>query len=655
VAKIDAEGGQVTSADGRVKLVFPPGAVDGEIQVSMTVRDASPQDGNVLSPVIEIETEPALEAPLDVAAMLSLADLPDGVSALQFARHMSVPGELRTVDDGESVDALTYWRPLMLTRPDEEGAPLVPLVHFSAYAPISMTMPHGYVKATSYSSSHGTAPVTSTLSFPTCVPSDEAMTPPPAPEGYVYVGTDVVIDHVYQDQLSSVPLTRPGSPQDMVYIDSETTVDDGTTQCDVIVAHVFTPLAPETEGAGRPCDPSTLNLEPPDAPVGYTYVGRNVMVGNEVDSDLTTVPLGREPKPTDLVLIQSDTSVVDKVNECDIVIQHVFEPASTSSDPVSGCTPSDQMLEPPPPPASEGFAYLGRSVMVNNVYRTDLSTAPLGRVQSPQDVVMISSSTMTGGQGTCDIVVNHIFARTDETGDTRDCAPAAEQLEAPAAPEGYVYVGRDVVIDGVWSERDSTVPLERPESPQDIQQICSQTRVKDGETVCDVIVRHLYAPISHSGCPLPDDLYQIPTVPPCHRYVGYVVVVDAHLVQTSVPLDRPLRASDVVHITSYTKGSEGGTACDVIVGHVFEPIPCPPCQVTVGSEIKPWPMEGEHYIELYFSPRANVSDADRLKLYDLSISKPYAGEQGYFAIYVPPGTDVTHEGNQTTIRMPNCE
>lgn len=657
VANVGPAGGEVISADGRVTLIFPPDALDEEIQVSLTVREPGPDDGDVLSPIIDIETEPKLDRPLDAAALLSVNELPAGVASLQFARLMSWTGEIRGTDGPVPADLeLNYWRPLMLTRIDENGVPSIPLSQFSSYAAVSMTLPVGQFQACSSSSSSGDdvqSPISHTAPVHICVPPAQALTPPTTPEGYVYVGTDVVINAVYQQDLSSVPLTRQGSPQDLVYISSETAVQDGTTGCDVIVAHVFAPLAPETSGAPEPCTPDPQALEPPDTPAGYAYVGRTVMVGHEIDTELSTVPLEREPKPTDLVETHSSTLVKDKVNECDIVVLHVFEPASSTGTSES-CKPSEQMLTPQDPP--DGFVYLGREVVINGVYNLDLSTAPLGRMHLADDLVMVSSSTKSsGGQVTCDIVVGHVFARADTTKAMRECMPSWQQLDAPPAPQGFVYVGRDVVINGEWSEQYSTVPLDRPESPQDINRISSVTQVRDGETVCDVIVRHVYAPISHSGCPLPDDLYTIPRVPPCHRYVGYNVVVNHHLVGTNVPLDRPFYPTDVVQIDSRTTVVDGELTCDVIVAYVFEPIPCPPCKTTVTCEIKPYAHEAENYTELYFPEQGNVSDQDRQTLLDLSISKPYEHTGGSFSIILPPGAEISQDGNQTTITLPDCQ
>jgi hypothetical protein len=216
-------------------------------------------------------------------------------------------------------------------------------------------------------------------------------------------------------------------------------------------------------------------------------------------------------------------------------------------------------------------------------------------------------------------------------------------------------VGRDVVINGQWDEGYSTVPLERPESPQEISEISSRTQVKDGATICDVIVRHLYAPIGQAGCPMPSNLYEIPRVPPCHRYVGYDVVVNHQLVQTSVPLDRPFSPNDVIHIESYTTVVDGVTQCDVIVGHTFEPVPCPPCKTTVTCDVEPYAYDAETYTELYFSPQSNLSEKDKQTLFDLAIQAPRQGEGGHFSIVLPPGTQVMQEGNQTTIVLPDCE
>jgi hypothetical protein len=75
---------------------------------------------------------------------------------------------------------------------------------------------------------------------------DELLTPPSTPEGYVYVGREVVINYAYVEELSTVPLDREHQKEDLVFVSSRTEVKAGVS-CDYIVVHVF---AKNTPGNG---------------------------------------------------------------------------------------------------------------------------------------------------------------------------------------------------------------------------------------------------------------------------------------------------------------------------------------------------------------------------------------------------------------------
>jgi hypothetical protein len=253
----------------------------------------------------------------------------------------------------------------------------------------------------------------------------------------------------------------------------------------------------------------------------------------------------------------------------------------------------------------------------------------------------------------CDVIIAHIYARLDAQGQRMEDQPTYQELKQPPAPEGYVYVGRDVVINGVLSEEYSDLPLERPESPQEISQITSQTTVKDATVIRDVVVRHVFAPIQHAGCPIDRNLYPMPTLPPCHRYVGYLVVINHQLVDWSVPLQRPLYPTDLILISSKTHIVDGLTQCDTIVCHVFEQIPCPPRNTTVTFGGNYFAYESQGLTQLYVSSgNGQMSPADMETLKALSVQTPYVGHQGDITIALPPGTAVEQTGNQLTVTMP---
>jgi hypothetical protein len=67
---------------------------------------------------------------------------------------------------------------------------------------------------------------------------DELLDPPPTPDGYVYVGREVVVGYTYVEELSTVPLDREPQEDDMLVVHS-LTERIGGVECDYIVVHVF--------------------------------------------------------------------------------------------------------------------------------------------------------------------------------------------------------------------------------------------------------------------------------------------------------------------------------------------------------------------------------------------------------------------------------
>jgi hypothetical protein len=635
------EGGVILDPTGQISLTLPPQSLPDMYVITLTTRPAGPRDGDVLSPIVDVLIDPPLTSPLSQPAILNLGPGFPDANDIQVSRLFETPGSLFGVSDPNQSCSFSYWKPQWTTRSDGQDAPTTPLTSFGTFAPHATPLEYDLMK----------------LGYPAPddlnVPWSSALNPPPTPEGYTYVGTEVVEDFVYQPQFSSVPLNRPASPNDLVYIQSETSGQDSAADHDLIIAHVFAPLIENPPAFHDSFDPNAFTLAPPETPAGYVYVGRNVVVDSVLQEDLTTIPLDRDPQSTDMVFIQSETSVLNKTTEHDINIQHVFAPAPPVGDAPSECIPSEANLQPPSV-TRPGYEYLGREVVINGQYQPGLSTAPLGRPHQQTDYIPFSSSTSTrNGQVVCDVIIAHIYARLDAQGQRMEDQPTYQELKQPPAPEGYVYVGRDVVINGVLSEEYSDLPLERPESPQEISQITSQTTVKDATVIRDVVVRHVFAPIQHAGCPIDRNLYPMPTLPPCHRYVGYLVVINHQLVDWSVPLQRPLYPTDLILISSKTHIVDGLTQCDTIVCHVFEQIPCPPRNTTVTFGGNYFAYESQGLTQLYVSSgNGQMSPADMETLKALSVQTPYVGHQGDITIALPPGTAVEQTGNQLTVTMP---
>ena len=226
--------------------------------------------------------------------------------------------------------------------------------------------------------------------------------------------------------------------------------------------------------------------------------------------------------------------------------------------------PPAMLVQPATP---EGMTYVGRLVVVDSVCVEELSTVPDTWSASPDQAVIVYSDTVvTDGTATSDVVVAHVFAPAAAPA---TCAVDPELLAAPAPQTGYVYVGYDVVVNAVLA--DSSIPLDYVEKPEDLHVMRSETEVEGGTTVCDVIVRHLFA---LAACTVPTDLLAQPETPDGFVYIGYDVVVDAVLVESTVPFDYVDKPEDVNVVSSDTVMSGGVIVCDVIVRHLFAPIDC---------------------------------------------------------------------------------
>lgn len=156
------------------------------------------------------------------------------------------------------------------------------------------------------------------------------------------------------------------------------------------------------------------------------------------------------------------------------------------------CTPTPEELTPPPTP--DGYEYIGYDVVINSQLKN--TTIPLDYNESPKDISHIRSRTIVKNSATvCDLIVRHLFRKKDE------CGPTQEELTAPSTPDGYEYVGYNVVVN--FQLTATTIPLDYIESPKDLTFVRSHTIVTDGVTVCDVIVTHVFTPKTGNGGPEP--------------------------------------------------------------------------------------------------------------------------------------------------------
>lgn len=171
----------------------------------------------------------------DGAASLTLFPSPnDRVTGTFFSRNYDIPG-LRSF--GFTPSEVVYDMP----------APRLSLPPFGGDATTGLRTGRDSVffpipapgAGESISLPPGPAEILLNTSSEPCVVPPEALVPPPAPEGYEYVGREVVVNFAYETSLSTVPLDRPHHKDDLIFLKSNTIVKDHVTVCDWIVTHVF--------------------------------------------------------------------------------------------------------------------------------------------------------------------------------------------------------------------------------------------------------------------------------------------------------------------------------------------------------------------------------------------------------------------------------
>jgi hypothetical protein len=635
---IDPGGGQIESPDGRVALIFPPLATDETLSVSLAIRGKSPEDGGVLSPIIEITTSPEMEQPLNVAAVLKLLEPPADAPASRYARLMTLPGEIRSVE-GEGAETITYWLPLEHTRPDEDGLPSLPLAQFSTYALLSPQMTESMERLQSEIDALG------------------ARMGDTVPEGYEPAGEFVTIDRVYFPALSTAPPTRPGSPLDLVDV-LFGTVEVNGIEYPLMLARVFVPAPGGPPQSLTDFEPSPEVLEPPQVPYGSVYVGREVVIDGERDQDLSTIPADRQGSPGVLSYTNSRTVIANETAQRAITVTHWFGYDEQGEIPPECADFDTTILEQPDGPGDR-YEYKGRVVTVDSHYNAEYSTIPQGQLPFPSKLGQDSAFRKTkDGKVVCEITAHHVFAPITG-GDGVDCRLDRKEQALPTVLDDYAYVGRTVSIDGTLVESDSFVdfPFDAPDADgmsifDDYGIVDRRTYeyVKEGTTECNVTEEHLYSPVNLSGCPTPPALLESKHRLQGFKLVGTDVAVNHHLAQSTIPQGRPLGSTDTVVVDSETTGN-----CSVSAAHTYERGHCLR-KLVIKSQVPP-EVEKDGTAKIWFPPEASLSLDDAISLVNLSPgTAAYRSGDGTWAFMMIGSAEVTYdeETHQVTITVPEC-
>jgi hypothetical protein len=409
-----------------------------------------------------------------------------------------------------------------------------------------------------------------------------ALTVPPSPDPcYEYIGVDVVVNFVYSEEYSTVPLSyiENPHPDEIVSIESETIVEDGVVVCDYIVSHVW---APKDCDDGDPCtndycdlvtgecmhDPLFFAyLSPPAAPAPcLDFYGTTVVIDGAWSETYSNVPdtYVTDPPANEELLIFSETIVDGMITLCDYNVSHIYVPRTCDDgDPctVDYCEDDvchndplyESALETIPTSNDPCMVYVGAFVNANGALVPSASTAPMGYVIGPDNELNITSETLIeDGVVICDWFVTHIFEPNNcDDGDpcTIDiCDPVTgecihlplwiDYINPPAAPATCLeYLGSVVIMGGSYVAGASSLPAGQavPEGG------AGDSVILSGE--CDLEVYYFWGPKDcddgdpctidicdpvTNECihiPLWFDIIAIPPAPaPCLDFLGYVII-----------------------------------------------------------------------------------------------------------------------------------
>lgn len=587
-------GGQVLSQDGTVQLNVPAGVFPANTTVTLTSTAPLARSGpEVVSNVCRLQVDPAPSSTLDPPPVLTFLNTTGDANSRAVCQQRGIQGNPLPSSDQPPTSFFLPGEGFFNF--DSQGHPQLqlPLLRGDqTFCTASREDPGN------------------------CQPTQQALTPPPAPPGTTYIGREVVINGVYVPEFSTVPIDRNHDPTDALQVNSETRTSNGQTDCDIVVVHVFAQPGKET----CPCVIPPEMLVPPPTPAGFRPVGHTVVknfVAVEASGDLTRV--GKE---TDITVIRSRTVVVNAVVECDIVVGFDFEqivggppvrddktvdstggtldlgeaaPVCLVFPPGSLPQPTLVSLELVPPDPNDNAIFWPRvRVTLDPVPAVPLpipaelkfkqvrSLAPLDVVRRTNEPGTVSGSTdpfvrfLPRPTRKCGAGLSTWLGRPGgvyAVAKRGPCRPSDAALMPPPAPPGTRYLGAEVVVDFVYQSGLSTLPLDRGPAPTDNIFITSETVVVDG-VACDVIVAHYFEPQANDQmCPVPAGFLTPPPAPPGTRFVGHDLVLNFKLQQSTVPLDRASMGTDTSFIRSNSTVLPNGTLCDYIVRFLYEPIP----------------------------------------------------------------------------------
>ncbi len=629
-ADIGAEGGTLASSDGMMELNFPPNALPDTRTVTVVLREAVPADGAVLSPIMDITVEPELTESLASPASLIFYDR--GEEGVFYGRLTTLLGHIEMPAE-DMPDTVSYWQPQEQTRINEDGGLQLWLAGFSTYA-ILDKLPEA------------------------CDPV--SLTPPSeAADAFAYVGRKLIVNQIvattWQDLVTTVPPFHPSSSDDQLVVQQQNV--EGCAN--VTAVDIFTPHTPiETPVPQAICNPNFYPWLTPDAPPAHLYYSTDIFFNGTISETI----MAENPPPfledaiQTITLQNSGQRHGEEACSSSVVHNYIALPHAQSNTLNPDCIPDPELLTPSY--SQPGYEYIGHDVFVNGSYISDLSTISIDRPPRPTDIVNPTSSTMTSnGTLVCETYVAHLFAQPEGS----PIFANNVQTMQPAVIEGYSYQGYVTAVNGNPITMTSTLPP-MPIGDDDIYlyRSSSSSFQNNLPITATVTVDHLYKPQNQGSCVVPPEWLIPPETPACFRYVGVDVVINKVYDEdvSTVPPKRPPRRTDDVHIHSKTIVIDKATKCDIVVEHIFEEISCPPPIIIIPTDVPPHVYVYNHgygagaYVEIYFPPDSNLSEADWESLASISIRPPLINENGSRNISLPPGSQVEYTDGKATITIP---
>ena len=291
---VGMKGGTATvkGAKTTVTLKFPPGALEGNATVKLTLMELTGGQAAAagIGPVVDIDVTFPTGTTLKRGAKLTFS--PAGAKT-SIARWSHLPGTVQVVKGNKSMTKFERWIPLPDAHVDS-GKLATPLWSFSRFAAI-------------------------TYSDPNVTPPKDLLTSPTPPSGYTYMGREVLVNGVQSQKQSNSSVVMWITPKAKIQVKSAVNANpDMGKSNEVTVGHVYLP----TTEASEKCEVDPKLLTPVSKPC-FKYVGYTVFINGR--NAKRSYPLGRKSTPYQMDTITYKQKTVNNTAVCTILVSHILD------------------------------------------------------------------------------------------------------------------------------------------------------------------------------------------------------------------------------------------------------------------------------------------------------------------------------------------